>query len=138
MKRSMFLIGLLAAVMLFASGCSTITVQEFDKDTGKMVKQTETKNTTVATIVTSTEHKSIVMWTSGWLAWIEASPGTSEDPTPHGKFLVGNMDKGLALFHKDQQNMADMAKVIQACRANFYVVGASGNSAGSNADSPPK
>lgn len=128
MKRSMFLIGLLAvSVMLFA-GCSTITVKEFDVATGKITKETVTENTTVATIVTSTKDKSIFMWSSGWMVWIEGSPATTEEPTPHIKMIGGNIDKGMILLHKDQQKLDELADIIKATRSNMSFTASGANS----------
>ena len=124
---------LLALTVFILSGCSTITVQEFDKDTGTLTKETVTKNTTVATIVTSTKDKSIFVYSSGWMIWLEVSPATLEDPTPHGKIIAGNLDKGLILLHKDQKSIEGLDKVILATRSNLSV-----SATGATATTPTK
>lgn len=122
---------LLALTLFILSGCSTITVTEFDPTTGVKTKETVTKNTTVATIISSTKDKSILTWSSGWVVWLEFSPGTTEDPTPHGKIKAGCLDIGTLLICKDQQNIKKIAPVILATRSNLSV-----NSTGATSTTP--
>ena len=118
MKIKLFLT---LAIVFICSGCSTMTVQEFDPATGVKTKETITKNTLAATIVTSTKDKSIFMWSSGWMAWVECSPATPENPTPHVILLGGQIDKGMILLHKDQKSIDGIAAVVLATRSNITI-----------------
>ncbi|MEI8244344.1 MAG: hypothetical protein WCI51_00855 [Lentisphaerota bacterium] len=131
--------GVIAVTMLAAftgcAGLNTTTVKEIDPATGKVTKETTTKTeqSLAQTIVSSTEHKSIYVFSSGWFFWFEVTPGTPDNPTPHAKAKGGCIDEGMLLLHKDQQNIQGVADVIRAGRSNFS---ASATGASSNASAP--
>lgn len=115
-------IAALFIVMLLAlAGCSsTTTICEFDA-AGKLVRETKTKESLPAAIIRSTQNKTVVMWEDGWAGYISASPGTQEDPSPHGKIFVGKVNKGYIGILPGQQNVADIAKIVQATKTDLAV-----------------
>jgi len=106
---------ILAAIAIFATGCSSTKIWTFDKD-GKAVSYEERNTDIAGSIVESTKDKTVIMWESGWAAYFTASPGTMEDPTPTVKGFGGKIDKGYIGVHKDHANanFDGMAKVIAA------------------------
>jgi hypothetical protein len=121
MKPAMIIL-LLAFLM---SGCVTrSTVTTYDKD-GKITTITEVTSDVVDKITQSTKDKTVIIWEDGWLAYVSASPGTVEDPTPHGKIWGGRLSKGYMSIHKDHNvkdfNWEGLAKVIASTRGNLTI-----------------
>ena len=69
------------------TGCASTTITEFDA-AGKITKKTETSQSVIGTLTSSTQNKTVIMWEDGWTAYISGSTGTTEDPTPHGKIKI--------------------------------------------------
>ena len=111
----------LFSALLFCGCASTRSiVTEFDEQ-GKRVKQIETSESVVSTLMKSTKNKSVILWEDGWAAYISGSTGTIEDPTPHGKIFCGKVNKGWISIKSDQQNVADIAKIIKATKSDIEV-----------------
>lgn len=116
---------ILAALAIFASGCSTMTVTTYDPETGKIQKVENISTDVVGSIVQATKDKTLVTWKSGWAAYITASPGTMDDPTPTGKIFAGKVDEGYISIHKDHKgqdiNWAGIAEVVTATNKSLNV-----------------
>lgn len=108
--------------MFVLTGCfspTSTTVTEYGVD-GKVVKVTTTSESVIKSITDSTKDKSIVVWESGWLAYLSASTATTDDPTPTFKMGAGKVDKGAISLHKDHKDM-NIADVIKATRSDLEV-----------------
>ena len=75
----------------------------------------------IKTVTASTQGKTVVMWEDGWAAYISASSGTTEDPTPHGKIFAGKVNKGAVSILPDQQNLPGIARIIQATKSDIEI-----------------
>jgi len=135
MKKLFLSLFLMGAIALLMSGCnSTSTITEFDKD-GHVTKVTETKEAVVDQVTKSTKDKTCFVWCSGWIAKIKCEFFGSESPMPNVDMEGGNVDKGVLTIHKDQQNMAELEKIIKAARSNSVSFGATGVSSSSGSAS---
>lgn len=124
-------------VLLSITGCASTksVISEFDQ-AGNIVKRTETTESVISTVMSSTKNKSVIIWEDGWAAYISGSTGTTEDPTPHGKLFCGKVNKGWISMQSDQQNIADIAKIIQATKNDVAVTfeGVKSTSSNTNTD----
>ena len=91
MKKITLFLSVCAYVFVL-TGCTSTrsTITEYDSS-GNIVKTTETSESVIKTVTASTQNKTVVMWEDGWAAYISASSGTTEDPTPHGKIFAGKV-----------------------------------------------
>ena len=65
-------------------GCASTrsTITEFDKD-GKITKVTESTQSVIQTLMSSTQNKSVIIWEDGWAAYIfPAVPAPLTIPRP--------------------------------------------------------
>jgi len=123
--KYLFRIALLLIVALFVmsymSGCSTpTTICEFDKD-GKITKKTVTEKDVFDKITESTKNKTIIAWSDGWAAYIQATIATPENPTPTGKIFAGKVMKCYMSILPKQQNIKSIAKIISAMKSGLQV-----------------
>ena len=80
---------ILAMVILLIAGCGTITeTYTFDKE-GKPILLEKVNADIIGSVLQSTKDKSVLIIHRGWAFGLSVSPGTTEDPTPHGKILCG-------------------------------------------------
>lgn len=109
-------------LVLLLTGCTSTrsVITEFDS-AGKIIKTTETQKSVISSIVESTKDKTVIIWEDGWAAYISASSGTTEDPTPHGKIFMGQVNKGVLSIHKDHKNIKGAAEVIRATKSDVTV-----------------
>ena len=110
----------LTAVLLCGCASTRSTITEFDKD-GKITRVTESTQSVIQTLMSSTQNKSVIIWEDGWAAYISGSTGTIDDPTPHGKIFCGKVNKGWISLQKDQQNIAGIAKIIRSTKSDVSV-----------------
>lgn len=112
----------LLAVAFALTGCTSThsTITEYDA-TGNIVKKTETSESVIKTVTASTQGKTVVMWEDGWAAYISASSGTTEDPTPHGKIFAGKTNKGAISILPDQRNLPGIARIVQATKSDIGI-----------------
>lgn len=111
----------LAAVCL--AGCLSATqstIKEFDAS-GNLTKETVTSESVVKNLVESTKNKTVIMWESGWMAYMAASTATTEDPTPTVKMFAGKADKGVISAMPNQQDWNGIADVIRATKSDLAV-----------------
>ena len=110
------------ALVLLLTGCTSTrsVITEFDS-AGKVIKTTETQQSVISSVVESTKDKTVIIWEDGWAAYISASSGTTEDPTPHGKIFCGQVNKGVLSIHKEHLNITGIAEVINATKSNVTV-----------------
>ena len=115
-------IAILAAALLVLTGCASTrsTITEYDSS-GNIVKKTESSESVIKTVTASTQGKTVVMWEDGWAAYISASSGTTEDPTPHGKIFAGKTNKGAISILPDQRNLPGIARIIQATKSDIEI-----------------
>lgn len=109
-------------IAVCCAGClapTQTTVREYDAD-GKISKETVTSESVVSSLVESTQNKTIVLWESGWAAYMSASTATMENPTPTVKMFAGKTDRGLISALKGQK-FDGMAEVIHATKYDFSV-----------------
>ena len=108
------------AVAFIAAGCASTqsTVTEFDA-AGNVIRTTETSESVIKTVTDSTQNKSVLIWEDGWAAYISASSGTVEDPTPHGKMFIGKTNKGVLSLLPNQQGLPGVARIIQATKSDI-------------------
>ena len=107
---------------IFLCGCTSTRsiVTEFDQS-GKVTKRTETSESVISTVMGSTNNKRVIIWEDGWAAYISGSTGTFDDPTPHGKIFCGKVNKGWISILTDQQNIDQIASIIQATKSDISV-----------------
>ena len=121
MKKITLFLSVCAYVFVL-TGCTSTrsTITEYDSS-GNIVKTTETSESVIKTVTASTQNKTVVMWEDGWAAYISASSGTTEDPTPHGKIFAGKVNKGAFSILPDQQNLPGIARIIQATKSDIEI-----------------
>ncbi len=128
--RRYSLIAAAAVAVATLTGCTGTgtTITEYDSE-GRVVKVTQTSESVVSSVVASTKDKIVAVYDNSFLAYVSASTATTEDPTPHVKFGIGQADKGMLTMPKecDQQYAS---KIIEAMRAGEIGVSASGVSYG--------
>ena len=109
-------------ILWLCSGCAATrsVITEYDSS-GSIVKTTETSESVIRTVTDSTRNKTVVAWEDGWAAYISASSGTTEDPTPHGKIFAGKVNKGAVSILPDQQNLPGIARIIQATKSDIEI-----------------
>ena len=110
----------LTAALLCGCASTRSMITEFDKD-GKITRLTESTQSVIQTLMSSTQNKSVIIWEDGWAAYISGSTGTFDDPTPHGKIFCGKVNKGWISIITGQQNIDQIASVIQATKSDISV-----------------
>ena len=110
----------LTAALLCGCASTRSMITEFDKD-GKITRLTESTQSVIQTLMSSTQNKSVIIWEDGWAAYISGSTGTFDDPTPHGKIFCGKVNKGWISIMTGQQNIDQIASVIQATKSDISV-----------------
>ena len=116
------LISSVSAILLL-SGCTSTQSVIFEYDSsGKLVKKTESQESVVSSLMQSTQHKTVIAWEDGWTAYISVSSGTTEDPTPHGKIFMGQVNKGLISLHPE--TTADLSSIATLIRATKTLISA--------------
>lgn len=109
-------------LLFFTVGCTATKslVTEYGAD-GKVVKVTETTESVISSVTASTKDKTVIAWEDGWTAYISASSGTTEDPTPHGKIYVGKVNKGAISLHKNHNDVKGLADIIMSTKSDLKV-----------------
>lgn len=120
MSKLVVIFAAAVAGLLLAAGCASTrsTVTEFDA-AGNVIRTTETSESVIKTVTASTQGKSVIAWEDGWAAYISASSGTVEDPTPHGKMFIGKTNKGVLSLLPNQQGLPGVARIIQATKSDI-------------------
>lgn len=120
MRKLIVIVAAAVAGLLLAAGCASThsTVTEFDA-AGNVIRTTETSESVIKTVTASTQGKSVIAWEDGWAAYISASSGTVEDPTPHGKIFCGKVNKGALSLLPNQQGLPGIARIIQATKSDI-------------------
>lgn len=113
-----------AAITLGISltGClspTQTTITEYGAD-GKIVKETVTSESVIKSVTDSTKDKSVIVWESGWIAYMSATTATAENPSPTFKMGAGKVDKGAITLHKDHKDIP-VAGIIKATRSELSV-----------------
>ncbi len=124
-SEGLLLIIIVIGICLTLTGCFSATqstVTEFDLE-GRVIKQTVTGESVIKTLTESTKNKTVIMWESGWMAYISLSTATIEDPTPTAKMFAGKADKGLISAMPGQKNWDGIAKAILATKQDLTVTG---------------
>ena len=120
LKFFMVLIVCCAAIFLIGCASTHSTVTEFDS-AGNIVKQLESSESVIKTVMESTANKSVIIWEDGWAGYISISSGTIEDPTPHGKIYAGKTNKGWISLLPDQRGTGNISKIIQATKSDVAI-----------------
>ena len=120
MRKLIAIFAAAVAVAFIAAGCASThsTITEFDA-AGNVIRTTETSESVIKTVTDSTQNKSVLIWEDGWAAYISASSGTVEDPTPHGKMFIGKTNKGALSLLPNQQGLRGGARIIQATKSDI-------------------
>lgn len=120
MRKLIVIFAAAVAVAFVAAGCASTrsTVTEFDA-AGNVIRTTETSESVIKTVTASTQGKSVIAWEDGWAAYISASSGTVEDPTPHGKLFIGKTNRGALSLLPNQQGLPGIARIIQATKSDI-------------------
>lgn len=119
MKKTLVLI----AAMALIAGCGTLSnITTYDKD-GKIVSVESVDADVIGSVMQSTKNKTVIVWKSGWAAYISASMSTTDDPTPTGKIFAGKVDAGYISVCKEQQNINwdGIARVVEATNKSLNV-----------------
>ena len=61
----------------------------------------------------------MIIWEDGWAAYISGSTGTVDNPTPRGKIFCGKVNKGWISIMTGQQNIDQIARIIQATKSDI-------------------
>jgi len=110
-------------LIVFFTGCSTTnTVTTYDS-AGNIVKIEEVETGAIDKLIESVKDKSLVIWKSGWAAYVAASPATTQDPTPTVKMFAGKIDEGYISVHKDAEDIDwdGVAKAISATNKSLNI-----------------
>ena len=118
------LLALFAALltMLCLAGCTatrSVTIT-YDAE-GRVVSRTESSESVVKTITTSTAGKTVIAWESGWAAYISGSTATNDDPTPHVKMFAGKTDKGVISALPNQTGWDGIAETVRATKYDLQL-----------------
>ncbi len=127
MKLRSLIAGTAPLAMLLSSGClgsNRSTVTEYRTD-GSIERCTVSEQSVVDSLTRSTGNKTVIVWESGWAAYVSGSTATTEDPTPHLKLFAGKADRGWVSALPGQQNWDGIARAIEATRMGLEV-GAAG------------
>ena len=118
----LFMLLVVCSAVLFLTGCASThsTVTEFDS-AGNIVKQLESSESVIKTVMESTANKSVIIWEDGWAGYISISSGTIEDPAPHGKIYAGKTNKGWISLLPDQRGTGNISKIIQATKSDVAI-----------------
>lgn len=113
-----------AAITLGISltGCLSPTqtvITDYGAD-GKIVKETVTSESVIKSVTDSTKDKSVIVWESGWIAYMSATTATAENPSPTFKIGAGKIDKGAITLHKYHKEIS-IPEVIKATRSELEV-----------------
>ncbi len=101
--------------VLFLSACSSYTtIEEIDRDTGKVIKRTVTKESMPKAIVTSTQDKTVLLYRRGITVGLIATVFSEDNPVPVLKLVYNKDDEGYIGIHKDQRNLDGVAEIIKA------------------------
>lgn len=131
LSASLKVIAMTAAIVLgiCTTGClspTQTTITEYDA-AGKIVKETITSESVIKSVTDSTKDKSIIVWESGWLAYLSASTATTENPTPTVKMGAGKVDKGAITIHKEHKDIISvLPEVIKSTRQDLSVSATNG------------
>jgi len=113
--RSIGLVIIAVVTIVMLMGCgSTSVITEFDRETGKKVKVTETKESITEQILASTADKSVFVFDKGWWFGAEASIFSADSPVPITRILAKKNNRGILTLHKDQKNMAEIRDIVKA------------------------
>jgi predicted double-glycine peptidase len=113
--RSIGLVIIAVVTIVMLMGCgSTSVITEFDRETGKKVKVTETKESITEQILASTADKSVFVFDKGWWFGAEASIFSADSPVPITRILAKKNNRGILTLHKDQRNMAEIRDIVKA------------------------
>ncbi len=106
-----------ALMMLIMTGCTATksTTITYDAD-GRITSRTESSESVVKEITTSTAGKTVVAWESGWAAYISGSTATNDDPTPHVKMFAGKTDKGVISALPNQIGWDGIAETVRSTK----------------------
>lgn len=112
---------IVVVLSLLLIGCTATksTIREFDAE-GKIIKETVTTESVVTSLTKSTQGKTVIMWQSGWSAYLSCSSATVEDPTPTLKMGAGKIDSGL-ISALPSQKWEGLPEVIAATRQELEV-----------------
>ena len=130
---------LLGALLVLAmTGCTATksTTITYDAE-GRITSRTESSESVVKEITTSTAGKTVIAWESGWAAYISGSTATEEDPTPHVKMFAGKTDKGVISALPNQTGWDGIAEVVKATKYDLQLTPSGVSSAGTPAASDP-
>lgn len=123
MKKSNAILTITAAIATVTlTGClspTQATITEYGAD-GKIVKETVTSESVIKSVTDSTKDKSVIVWESGWIAYMSATTATAENPSPTFKLGAGKVDKGAITLHKDHKDFP-VADIIKATRSELEV-----------------
>ena len=115
---------LTAAAMLPLTACLSGTssvITEYDA-AGNITKVTEHHESVIRSVTDSTRDKSVIVWESGWTAYLTATAATAEDPTPTLKLGAGKVNKGAITLHRDHKNVQTiLPELIRATRDDLTV-----------------
>lgn len=112
-------IAIVSVALLTGCAITRSTITEYDVATGAMIKKTESSESLVKTVTESTKNKTVIVWEDGWAGYISVSPGTTEDPSPHGKIFVGKVNKGALSILPNQQGLTTIPGIVQATKSDI-------------------
>ena len=125
------LLGAMAATML--TGCSTNRITEYDKDTGKITKVTETKESVVEQIIASTQNKSVFVFREAYIVGLRARPDVEK--LLDLSCVYEHSNTGVASIlkeHEGKETMTGIAKIMEVMKQTDSVaVSTSGIGSGS-------
>ena len=106
-----------ALMMLLMAGCTATKSVAITYDAeGRITSRTESQESVVKELTTSTAGKTVVAWESGWAAYISGSTATEDDPTPHVKMFAGKTDKGVISALPNQTGWDGIAAAIRSTK----------------------
>lgn len=109
------------------AGChSTSIITEYGPD-GKVTKVTETNESALNAVVKSAAGKTLVVYEGGWIAFLEVTPGSTDNPTPHFTARAGNQNSVYASILPGQDKIAAIIPdIIRAAKSGGLSVGTKG------------
>ena len=110
---------LIAACLLSGCAGTRSVVREYDAS-GNLLRECETSESLVASITESTKGKTVIVWQSGWTAYLSCSAATAEEPTPTFKMGAGKVDSGL-ISALPGTDWCGLPEVIAATRRELRV-----------------
>lgn len=137
MKTNVLFVTCLALIgIVLLTGCVGTTVYEYDKDTGALIRKTETKESILEQVATANKDNTVILFRESIVAGLIVSPfNESSASVLSCDIFYSHKNLGFASIQKDQKNMEHITEFIKALKQTA-TVSASPSGISSSSGSP--